>query len=216
MGDHNYINIIDPGTRIAEVDCFNLLAIKAPLKTTYHLPALFGMKSLSHYNQPKGIIILGSGASPNDKLDWQAQLGQWLTKQIDAGTPMLGICYGHQLIAHLLGGTIGFMRVDQTKRTGFYTINVSANRLWPQESVSLLMSHREMITILPQQLENIASSKECPCEGFQHKTKPIWGLQSHPEATVAFMENQNIEPIPKNLNTFTAGHSLVEAFFSSL
>ena len=98
----NYINIIDPGTRTPEIDCFNYMVAQTPLKLTYHLPALYGSDSLKTWDNPRGIIILGSGASPTEKSLWQTQLASWLQQQWQRDVATLGICYGHQLIAHML------------------------------------------------------------------------------------------------------------------
>ncbi|RYY63680.1 MAG: glutamine amidotransferase, partial [Comamonadaceae bacterium] len=54
-----------------------------------------------------GVIVTGSAAMVPDRHDWSERTGAWLRDAAHAGLPLLGICYGHQLIAHALGGDVG-------------------------------------------------------------------------------------------------------------
>ena len=54
-----------------------------------------------------GIIVTGSGAMVTDRHDWSERSAAWLGDAAHAGTPVFGICYGHQLLAHALGGEVG-------------------------------------------------------------------------------------------------------------
>src|SRR5688572_28824387 len=54
-----------------------------------------------------GVIVTGSGAMVTDRHDWSERSAQWLCDAAHAGVPLFGICYGHQLIAHALGGEVG-------------------------------------------------------------------------------------------------------------
>ena len=54
-----------------------------------------------------GAIITGSHNMVTDKLDWSERTAEWLRRQVEKRTPILGICYGHQLLAHALGGVAG-------------------------------------------------------------------------------------------------------------
>ena len=67
--------VIDPAVVKPAIESFNRIARVAPYPVTYHLPALYGTKSLSMYNRNViGIIILGSAASVNDRNDWQENI----------------------------------------------------------------------------------------------------------------------------------------------
>ena len=109
------IAVIDPAAGTPELDAFNALAQRSsalPVAFTYHLPALFGMGSLAQLEaraQLAGVIVFGSAASVHDDAPWQRELNAWLLPRLqsDAGPPVLGLCYGHQVIAHLLGGEVG-------------------------------------------------------------------------------------------------------------
>jgi GMP synthase (glutamine-hydrolysing) len=54
-----------------------------------------------------GAIITGSHNMVTDKLDWSERTAEWLRRQVEKRTPILGICYGHQLLAYSLGGVAG-------------------------------------------------------------------------------------------------------------
>lgn len=54
-----------------------------------------------------GVVVTGSHAMVSERAAWSERLGQWLKRCVDAEVPVLGICYGHQLLAHALGGRVG-------------------------------------------------------------------------------------------------------------
>ena len=55
-----------------------------------------------------GVVITGSAAMVSDRHAWSEYVAQWLLQAIDYRLPVLGICYGHQLLAHALGGVVDF------------------------------------------------------------------------------------------------------------
>ena len=190
-----HIAVIDPASRVPELDSFNRLQMITDCKLSYHLPALFGMESLEMCQAPfDGILILGSGASVYDNLPWQEPFHAWVKLQLDCKTPTVGLCYGHQLLAHLVGGKIGFYREDQAKLVGSRKIILhSKNDFWDDlTSGDFIVSHRELVKELPSDCEVIATSPEVAIDGFRHKEFPIWGMQSHPEAGPGFVKNQKL------------------------
>src|SRR5690606_17456722 len=61
---------------------------------------------LPELNDVSGVIITGSPAMVTDRHDWSERSAEWLVAAVDQQLPTLGICYGHQLLAHALGGAV--------------------------------------------------------------------------------------------------------------
>jgi GMP synthase (glutamine-hydrolysing) len=122
--------------------------------------------------------------------------------------PTLGICFGHQLIAHRLGGNVEHLHPDRTKLEGFRAVTIDA--LWdsPARSGLLYASHREVVTSCPDDMTVIATRPDVPFEGFAHRTYPVWTFQTHPEATPRFVEARG-QPADAD---YSLGHSIVDEF----
>ena len=54
-------------------------------------------------------IISGSASMVTDRADWSEKSAAWVLEVMQAGIPLFGVCYGHQLIAHALGGEVGYL-----------------------------------------------------------------------------------------------------------
>ena len=97
--------------------------------------------------------------------------------------PILGICYGHQVIAQTLGGKV---QPGDVKEYGTAKINIKENSglfegLEKQETV--WMSHGDAVTELAPQFKIIASTPDCPIAAVEWPERQIFGLQYHPEVT---------------------------------
>lgn len=188
------IVVIDPGTRVAELDSFHHIQSLCPIACTYHKPALLGMQSLESLSYlPIAVIILGSSASPLDKLDWQTNLSKWLQRMINKSIPMLALCYGHQLLAYLDGAPIKYITPTRSKEIGTRKLKGNCHKLFNHiNDLELVISHCEEVGHCPPSYEVIASSPKINVEALAHREKPIWTLQAHPEATTEFLVNQEI------------------------
>lgn len=215
-----HLAVIDPAARVPELDNFNRLVLGSPeLRLTYHLPALFGMSSLEKLSQrPDALVIFGSGASVHDALPWQETLNAWLLQQFNQGCPTLGICYGHQLIAHLYGGKVEFARADQEKYKGLRKVTFTKKGFWGEQGDDgrFIVSHREIVRTLPDSFEVMAKSSEVEIEGFKHKQFPIWGIQCHPEAGPEFLEHSEISLAAEDDKPFASGQDFMRKFIRHL
>ena len=126
----------------------------------------------------KGIILTGGPNSVDDPSSphFEARL-------LDAGIPILGICYGDQLLAWLAGG-----RVAPAGHSGEYgkaMLRVSEHNLFegvPSESVCW-MSHRDEICEVPDGFSIIAATDNCRCAAMCDDSRKLYGVQFHPEVT---------------------------------
>ncbi|MDR0646071.1 MAG: glutamine-hydrolyzing GMP synthase [Elusimicrobiota bacterium] len=125
---------------------------------------------------PKGIIFTGGPASV------YAESAPAIDKEIfELGIPVLGICYGAQLMAHLLGGKVkrpdfkeyGKIEFDVKETGGLFKNIDGKNICW--------MSHRDYIERLPNGFKITATTDMCPVAAMECADKKIYGLQFHPE-----------------------------------
>lgn len=180
--------VIDPGVHTPEIDTFNLISVLSPIPCTYHLPAMFGFATLpDNLSAVAGVIVLGSAASVYDNLPWQRPLEAFVASVVDRGIPVLGCCYGLQMLAHMFGGRVGYIRESKEKLKGVRRINIMNNTIWSVGERDVIVTHSEMVTELPRNFEILATSPEVPVEAIQHKHQSIYGFQCHPEATRLFL-----------------------------
>jgi GMP synthase (glutamine-hydrolysing) len=102
----------------------------------------------------------------------------------ELGVPILGICYGAQLIAHQLGGEVGRGDQGEYGRTTMTRIQGSSSRLLGAELPDVQqvwMSHFDAITRLPEGFAATASTPLAPVAVLENSQRRIWGVQYHPE-----------------------------------
>ncbi len=124
----------------------------------------------------KGLILSGGPQSVFEKDSPKINVGV-----LELGLPVLGLCYGHQLIAHVTGGT-----VKPAEKREFGAIYATIDR--PNDILKDLktrekvwMSHSDTVYKLPEEYETLAHTENCPVAAFRHKKHRIYGLQWHPE-----------------------------------
>lgn len=216
-----HIVVIDPGVKAPELDCYNLIAQMSDLPTTCHMPAIFGIDSLTAEDTAaktsliKGFVILGSASSVNERQPWQGELENWLMPKLQLGIPTLGICYGHQMLAYMFGGKVDYLYPDQTKLKGFREIDLLPTAAWGTDAgrIPITVTHNEGVTVLPECMTVVGRSPQVAVDGLAHRSLPIWGLQSHPETTNVFLKNSEIE-IPESLDILGFGHEIVRRFLA--
>ena len=135
---------------------------------------------INKFDQIKGIIFSG-GPSTVTKKKFQKVPNEIFQKKI----PILGICYGLQLIAKLLGGKIKASK----KRREFgraFLINKKSSLLtknFLEDSNQVWMSHEDAVTTMPKRFKLIASTKESKLTIIENTKDKIYGIQFHPEVT---------------------------------
>jgi GMP synthase (glutamine-hydrolysing) len=126
----------------------------------------------------KGVILSGSPFSVYDEAAFKIN-----TKQVRGNYPVLGICYGAQLIAQQDGGTVepaGSREYGRANLTSYKAGNRLLEGFTPNSQI--WMSHGDSITSVPDTFETIASTKDVPIAAYHIKGENTWGVQFHPEA----------------------------------
>ncbi|MBW1679560.1 MAG: glutamine-hydrolyzing GMP synthase, partial [Deltaproteobacteria bacterium] len=125
---------------------------------------------------PKGIILSGGPASVYDKGAPTLNL-----EVLNLDVPILGICYGMQVLIHCLRGKV---KRAFKREYGRASINIRKKGLLFQgmeKKLDVWMSHGDRIERLPEDFNTIADSNNSPHAAIQHSSKPFFGVQFHPE-----------------------------------
>lgn len=138
-----------------------------------------------------GVIVSGSHAMVTERLPWSERLAVWLKTCVDVGLPVLGICYGHQLLAHACGGVVDYH--PDGIEIGTQSIRLSDNarqdllfaqspQLFPAQLV-----HSQSVRKLPASALLLASSEHEPHQAYRIG-QCAWGVQFHPEFSAQAMK----------------------------
>lgn len=138
-----------------------------------------------------GVVVSGSHAMVSERLPWSERLAQWLKSCVDENVPVLGICYGHQLLAHGCGGFVDYH--PEGIEIGTRTIQLT-------ESARQDLLFANMPDAFPAQLVHSQSVRELPNgavllargEHESHQAYRVgqcaWGVQFHPEFSAPAMK----------------------------
>ena len=126
--------------------------------------------------QPSGIILSGGPASVYQK---NAPLVS--RKLFDLNIPILGICYGLQLVCHLLGGKVARANEREYGQAELNILKVDPILDKINDQTKVWMSHGDRVEQIPEQFEALGETANSPYCIIKHFQKPIYGLQFHPE-----------------------------------
>ena len=137
-----------------------------------------------------GAIVTGSAAMVTDRHDWSERSAAWLRDAAHAGFPLLGICYGHQLIAHALGGEVGPNHVGREMGTVRIHLHPDAqdDPLFTglPDAFPAQATHLQSVLRPPAGATVLAHNDHDACHAFRWGTA-AWGLQFHPEFSTVHM-----------------------------
>ena len=156
--------------------------------------------------KPRGIILSGGPSSVYDPGVPGAP-----PALLGLGIPVLGLCYGMQLLAQLMGGTV--VRANR-REYGRAQIRVQGGRLFagftPGEETTVWMSHGDHIETAPPGFAVTASSANSPVAAFEHAERRVFGVQFHPEVVHTSRGGEIVEnflfAICECEPSWTAGH----------
>jgi GMP synthase (glutamine-hydrolysing) len=127
--------------------------------------------------KPKGVILSGG---PNSVYEENVPTAD--PELLRLGTPVLGLCYGMQVLAHLSGGNV--TRADR-REYGRASVTVEGGRLFRGfgrgEETPVWMSHGDHVDVPPPGYRVTARSDNSPIAAIEHIAEPLFGVQFHPE-----------------------------------
>lgn len=137
-----------------------------------------------------GIVITGSPAMVSDRVPWSENTAQWLAKAVERSVPVLGVCYGHQLLAHALGGEVGYH--PKGRETGTRTVELlpeaSSDPLFREipGQFKAQLTHKQSVLRLPPGAVLLGRGGFEPHQAFRVGPS-AWGVQFHPEFSDTIM-----------------------------
>lgn len=137
-----------------------------------------------------GVVITGSASFVSEREPWSVAAGAWLRPVVEAGVPVLGICYGHQLLAQALGGEVGPNPRGREMGTVAVDVALAVRAADPllghlPESLVVQASHVESVHSLPDGASRLGSNRTDENHAFSYPSGAwgarTWGVQFHPE-----------------------------------
>jgi len=136
-----------------------------------------------------GVVVTGSAAMVSHHEAWAKRTAAWLRDAVAVGVPVLGICFGHQLLAHALGGRVG--PNPRGREVGTISVALTDGAADDPlfgglpDRIEVHTTHMESVLELPVGAELLASSTLDPHHAFRVPGRPVWGVQFHPEFSAA-------------------------------
>ena len=127
---------------------------------------------------PKGIILSGGPSSVYD-----ADAPKCDPRIFDLNIPILGVCYGMNLGAHILGGQVKPAKAREYGRAKLHITTPDPLTHGLPQDTTVWMSHGDQVHELPPDFIPLATTPTCPYAAVKHRTRPFYGVQFHPEVT---------------------------------
>ncbi len=134
-------------------------------------------------------LITGSQFSTYDNEDWIRSLSQWILACFEKKIPMVGICYGHQLIAQALGG-----KCEKSIKgwgVGIREYSLSGYAPWIPKEINthrLCFSHQDQVSSLPPMALRLGGDDFCENQMY-HIEDHVYCMQGHPEFSKSYMHD---------------------------
>jgi GMP synthase (glutamine-hydrolysing) len=169
--------------------------------------SVFQDEALPDVHAVRGVVVSGSSAMVTDRAPWSEQTASWLREAVRLEVPTLGICYGHQLLAHALGGEVDYN--PRGRNIGMIDVELRGDAendalfgAFPS-SISVAVSHRQCVMKLPPGSTWLAQSTIDPHQAFRVGSC-AWGVQFHPEfdgwITRGYIEEKRAELVSEGID----------------
>jgi GMP synthase (glutamine-hydrolysing) len=143
--------------------------------------------------RPQGIIVTGSPLSVTEGAPWMLQLGDDLLRVAARGTQVLGVCFGHQLLARAAGGEV--VKNPRGREIGTVSVQLTeAGRRDPlfawvgASELEVQATHLDSVDPVPPGATLLASNENCAAQAFR-LSETVAGVQFHPELSTAAMRD---------------------------
>ncbi len=170
----------------------------------------------------------GSGSMVSEVHAWRGPLESWLHRSLEREIPLLGVCYGHQLLAHILGGQVDWAPAGPE----FGTFRIMLSKQGRQDPLFAGLGpelrcqqwHRQAVLKIPPGARILAHSPGMDCQAFAWGER-AWGIQFHAEFTPAVVRgfiaarrpllrklNANVQQIQAELEDSGHGRRVLRNF----
>lgn len=136
-----------------------------------------------------GAVITGSAAMVTERADWSERTAHWIRAAMQIDLPLFGVCYGHQLMAHALGGTVGWLPAGREIGTRIVQRDTRAQTVFANdlpESFPAQTTHRQAVLEAPSGAVVVARSQRDPNQVLAYGPR-AFSTQYHPEFRAAHM-----------------------------
>jgi GMP synthase-like glutamine amidotransferase len=166
-------------------DMFERMIRAEDPSTAFDVVSIPDGEALPDARQLEAILITGAAAGVYDGLDWIAPLEDFVRTAHANKTPMVGVCFGHQLIAQALGGTV--RKSDKGWGIGRHVYQVTPNNgVIAGEHLAIACSHQDQVIEPPEGARTILFSQFTPHAGLLYANGTTLSVQPHPEFDVDF------------------------------
>jgi GMP synthase (glutamine-hydrolysing) len=170
--DHQLIVILDFGSQYSELIARRIRETQVYSEVLSYRTTAEQLRQLN----PKGIILSGGPNSVYDQGAPHCDPAIW-----DLGVPVLGVCYGMQLMVQQLGGGVERAERGEYGKASLYIDDPTDLLTNVEDGTTMWMSHGDSVSTLPAGFELLAHTDNTPCAAIAHHEMNLYGVQFHPE-----------------------------------
>lgn len=170
--DRQMIVILDFGSQYSELIARRIRETQVYSEVLSYRTTADKLRQLN----PRGIILSGGPSSVYDEGAPQCD-----PEIFKLGIPILGVCYGMQLMAQQLGGEVERSKQAEYGKASLLIDDPTDLLTNVEDATTMWMSHGDSVTRLPEGFETLAHTENTPCAAIAHHAKKLYGVQFHPE-----------------------------------